>query len=446
MPPSNENPFRRAVAARQQGNPFRREAAARRETAAAAPAADPGLYATVDVLGEMDEPTFREGARAGFFDRFVDNALGLADLGVRGAMSIVSGRPLVDGFLAEPLVEVPEELRGREPMFRVPDRVLPTREQIQAGTATAGEVISPMGENPISSDEIRGRYAEHLARVERRQQRLQEAQPAGYRTGEVGADIASLITGRAPVSRLIQRAEQRLAPKAAEIAFGSAASSSQLAPGVARVVERTLQSPALRSLARGAGRSLEAGLEATVLEIVKGDDPLEAAAFAAGGQALGSVLLSGGKGLLSGGATRAGAKITLAAASIAGLVQLVKSATPGGRDRILESVEAGYDKVAFGILTGALAAMAGAGRGRDAKLAEDLPELVDAVATAPRAAMLSFLTDWSKASEEEQTRIEGALERLGQNPDWKPESAADRALADRVRGLFGDDGQTGGGR
>jgi hypothetical protein len=162
---------------------------------------------------------------------------------------------------------------------------------------------------------------------------------------------------------------------------------------------------------------------------------LQAAALAAGGQVAGSLFLEGGRGLLAGGPLKAGVKVSLAAGSIAGMWQLVKSASPGGRDRILESIEHGYDSVALSIMLGAVASVSGAPRYRDTKLAEELPRIVDGLASVPRGVTLSLLTDFANADVTEQERFERVVSSLARDPDFRGRDEKERKLVSRIRGL-----------
>ena len=143
--------------------------------------------------------------------------------------------------------------------------------------------------------------------------------------------------------------------------------------------------------------------------------------------------MQGVKGVFSGGPIAAGAKLALTAGAVMGLAQTFKSATPGGRDRILESAEFGFDKVALGLALGATGAVIGGGRVRDTRLAEDFPKIVDALATIPRGAALSVLTRWNDASPEEQARIEQALSTVMQDPDFRGETDLEREVIGALR-------------
>ena len=129
---------------------------------------------------------------------------------------------------------------------------------------------------------------------------------------------------------------------------------------------------------RGAGRAAETGAEAAILSVLNDGDPLETAAWAAGGQAVGSAMLGSIK-------TVGKHPILASAFGMAALFQMAKETAPGGRDSFIDSVESGFEKVWWGILAGATATVAGAGRLRGGEIAKNWPRFADAVATIPRA-------------------------------------------------------------
>lgn len=257
--------------------------------------------------------------------------------------------------------------------------------------------------------------------------------PFAIAAGGLAGDAATLATGRLPLAKGINKLESKLTAKAPELFFGS---TKAMDPGVGRLATRVITSPAMKSVARGAGRSVEAGFEAATLDLLKGDDPLETAAYAAGGQMAGSFLLHAGKGLLSGGPLKAGAKLGLAAFSAGSIVQMLKSATPGGKDFILQSLETGYDKVTYGLVLGAVAGLAGGGRLRGGKLAEDLPKLTDAIATIPRGAMISLIEGFVDAPEPQQQQMETILVKLAEDPEYFGEGSTNRLSLAIENGTF----------
>lgn len=237
---------------------------------------------------------------------------------------------------------------------------------------------------------------------------LQSERPVASTAGEIGGDIATLLAARTPAIGGLARAEKTLDSPLA----------STLPPGILRLLDDTVKSPGLRRLARGAGRAVETGFEAAVLSALGDGDPVSAGAFAAGAQAGGSLGLTVMGGLLEGGPTKAGTKLALAAAGTLAVIQFMKSATPGGRDRILESAETSFDKLALTIGLGTLAGMAGAGRGRGAsRLTENLtPELTDNVIAAVRGVGLSGLKELTREDTDVET-VERVMRELSKDPD-----------------------------
>ena len=238
----------------------------------------------------------------------------------------------------------------------------------------------------------------------------QEQFPGATGAGEVAGDVATLLSGRLPASKAINKLEQKLFGKGPDMAFGSAVPKITN-PGLKRAVKEVLTGPAAKSLARGAGRSLEIGFEAAALDLLKGDDPFETAGYAMGVQAGGSAILGLGKGAIK----HPGIAIT--ALSFAALLQVSRSLIPGGKDGFIESVETGFAKVAFGLLLGAVAGAAGTGRLRGAgRRIEDFPRFADAITAVPRGAVISMLEDFVDADPAEQQNIELVMNKLAENP------------------------------
>jgi hypothetical protein len=268
---------------------------------------------------------------------------------------------------------------------------------------------------------------------------MREAHPEAASIGDIGGDVASLFLGRkAPgIDSMIQRSETRLAGKA-----GVHAAKSLLDD-----LESTIKSAPMQKLARGAGRSVEAGVEAAVLDIAKDPDadPLEIAAIAAGGQMVGSGAIGAVQGITSGGLTQAGLKMSLLAASSFGLIQVMKSAAPGGQDRILESIETGYDKVALALGLGAASAALAAtryGRG-NTNLSNQTRTFLDGVATAHRGTVLHFLTQYSDGTPEEKRTMERVMMAVARDPEYQGETASEKRFVRQLR--IGDKHVTGGG-
>jgi len=271
-------------------------------------------------------------------------------------------------------------------------------------------------------------FRENLGSIEQEQALGREAHPIAAGAGDIGGDVATLALGRLPAARAINKAESFLFPRTPELLFGKAA-LAEIPSNVRFLLDKTLLRPSMRSLARGAGRSLETGFEAAVLDLMKGDDPLETAAFAASGQAIGSALIQGSKSLISGSPLQIGAKLGLSAVSLAAIFQTMSTVTPGGENSPFEAVKSGFEKVTLGIVLGAGAAIAGSGRLRGGQFAERFPKWMDFLATIPRAATLSMLEDFVDAPPEVQQRIESITAKLTEDPGYFGESASSRLLA-----------------
>lgn len=306
----------------------------------------------------------------------------------------------------------------------------PTWNDIWAGAQSIPSLM-PGGETP------REAFARNRDELDREEFAMREAHPTAATVGDVTGDIASLFLARrgTGIDKAVRRFETRMGARE------SAAAATSLADDVGKIVKGS----AFRSLARGAGRSIETGIEAAVLDIVKDPnaDPVETAAIAAGAQMVGSGLIGGAQGLMSGGPTKAGLKLAVAAASTMGLLQVLKSATPGGQDRILESIESGYDKVALALGLGAASAAIGLtrfGRGNTA-LSDQTRTFLDGIGTAHRGTSLSLLTRWNDADPEERETIERVLTAVSNDPHYRGQNAAERRVVSQLRNRY----RTGGG-
>ena len=312
---------------------------------------------------------------------FLDNTLAIPSVVAdavrvnpfRDAANLVQGKP-------------PQSVLGTTPRLTTAD--------IGAGVSVAAGLPKAVAQGNLN---VARQFQAAKQQQQARQFDIKQEFPISTAIGRVGGDVATLLTGRAPFTRALARP-------------ASATRATSFAPGASRIADRALKSPAMQKLARGARRSTEAGLEGASLAILNGGDPVETAAFAAGGQAVGSAALTLGKLPLSLKGL-AGTAIAVTA-----LFQLFKSATPGGKDRVLESSESAFNKILFGIGVGALAGLAGLGRLRGGKLAEDLPKITDAITAIPRAAALSLLTEFTK--EGDGSRIEPIVQKLAENPGF----------------------------
>ena len=227
------------------------------------------------------------------------------------------------------------------------------------------------------------------------QQRKAAQFPNATAAGEFLGDAATLFLGRAPgVKRRAQ--STALVPVRAE-----------LPAGTRRLFDRAFRSKSVQRLGRAARRSGETGIEAATISVLNGGDPAETAAWAMGMQAVGSgslaILPRSGKGVLG-----------FFAAGMAGatLLQLAKSATPGGQDSFVDSVNSSFDKLKWALVAGVSAGALGLGR-KGGKLAQDVPLLADALTAIPRGAAISFISDQTK-----DKRIEPVVNKMVSDPKF----------------------------
>ncbi|BAQ16904.1 hypothetical protein [Methyloceanibacter caenitepidi] len=275
-----------------------------------------------------------------------------------------------------------------------------TMQDMRAGLDVAGQVPDMV----VTADpNVGDRFMQAKANQEAADAQLAEQHPIATTAGGIAGDIGTIVTGRLPLARGITAAEK--------VVTAAPAASKLMAPGAARTFKRVLESKPVKRLARGLGRSAETGLEGATLSILQGGDPLETAAFAAGGQAAGSLALTLGKVPL----TAKGLVAT--AAGITALIQMTKSVVPGGHNYILESTEEAFNHIKHTVIVGALAGIAGAGRLRGAKLSEELPKLTDAIASIPRGASVSLIKDLTAERERGESVIEPVVGALATNPE-----------------------------
>jgi hypothetical protein len=231
------------------------------------------------------------------------------------------------------------------------------------------------------------------AQQQARTDAMQQQSPQSFWLGQIGGDIMTMMTARAPIAsgrarshRLSELLAARASRKAPTIAG---------APNTMAVLKSvTNKSQNTRTLLNRAGRIGEAGLEGFTLAALNGQaDPLETAAFAAGTQAAGSVMLTGMAGMTSGSLPKVGLNMAVTAVGIGALAQILKIAAPGGSNILMDSFETGFDKVALGLAAGVVAGGSGLGRVTNNFPVRAWSSAADILTSMPRAATLSILTE-----------------------------------------------------
>jgi hypothetical protein len=355
------------------------------------------------------------GVRAGL-ERFTQAATSIPEVLTQGLLNIPNTAYNDIAGIGRMLTGKPEVAPQQGPLI--------APEMLDASDVFAGAQRLGEGAAALTT----GNFSQFQPDAKNQQQIISESMarenPMATTVGRAVGDVATLATLRSPVARARSMAEISAAERAAQVraAHQAAIEAGKIKgfrfadslPDALR--EATANSTGFGSLMNRTGRAAETGLEGAALAILQDGDPMEMAAYSAGGQAAGSLLLGGLSGMFSGKMGIAG-NLAVASIGVGTLVQLAKSAAPGGQDRILESVESGFNKVMLGLATGALAGVAGAGRFP----VKSLPVLSDALTSLPRAATLSVLHDALN-----DTRAEKVINQFQSNPDYFGPSAARR--------------------
>ena len=288
--------------------------------------------------------------------------------------------------------------QGSESIANLP---LSMGRQVHVGSDLLGTERQPN----VPAEPFSSRFNEDIARLNQEQARVAEKHPFKVGAGEVGGDIMSLMSLRGGGARGIAQAEKA--------AFNTRRfADSMTDPGTRAMFEEALDSKHIARLKRATGRVAETTAEATVMSILKDGDPVETAAYAAAGQLVGSGTLEMFKSAKRNPWT--------AAIAFGALIKMTEEVVPGEEASWVTAIESGWDKVQIAITLGVLATMVGAGRGRGGggTFDRNMPELVDALATIPRAASISFLIDYTKATPEEQETAKATLNQLRRDPNF----------------------------
>jgi hypothetical protein len=127
---------------------------------------------------------------------------------------------------------------------------------------------------------------------------------------------------------------------------------------------------------------------------------------------------------MSGNIAGAAAKIGVSAWAAGSLLQMLKSATPGGENSVIQSFESGYDKVMFAMGLGMVSGALGAGRFRGSEWADRFPKIMETIPAIPRAGMISLLEGWVDSDPERQAQTEFVLQKMMESPDYFGEEIA----------------------
>lgn len=273
------------------------------------------------------------------------------------------------------------------------------------------------------------------ATLGRQDQEIREANPFSSALGDIAGDAAAIALMRQPFARGISAAENAL--------MNPAVQRASTATGLAT---NLLKSKGFRTLLRGVGRVFETGAEATALDLVRGDDPLETAPYAMAAQAAGSMTVGMARQLMFGGwAGRA--KAVGEAAVLGGILSMFGTLTPGDQSSLEGNVQDFLFKAGIAGSIGFLAGAAGMGRLRGTELDRVNPQLADGITAFLRGGAISSLERYVDSPPELQERTQMVLDVFARTPDFFSASqrqaigrALDRGdIVDQVRALTRDD-------
>jgi len=319
----------------------------------------------------------------------------------------------------------------------------PDGHDLLGGVQRGGELASALVNRDF------GHFSQDPAQDQRElTQKAMEENPMAYFLGQVGGDVLTLTTLRAPISN--SRGNQELISNqiiggarspgptnfraAARQAAGVSNQEVSLASGVSDALRSMTNTTNWRWLRNRAGRAGETGMEALTLSALNGEaDPIEAFGFAAGMQMAGSGFLGTSGSLLSGNIKDAGVKLGIAALATGSIFQVAKELTAGGRDFILESMESGFGKVALFLATGALAGATGMGRvtPMNAQPERFSARVADAISSLPRAATISLITEGM-----DDPATNAVIRKLAVNPSYFGTNATRRLERAYLNGNF----------
>lgn len=354
----------------------------------------------------QQEPGFMETLGRAGVEQFLNNVLNLPNL-VNQGLSNMNPIPQVAGAAQEVMQQIGNKdfnaadiARASQP--RQQERIAtPTANDVFAGAQMTGEAAGALRTGDFS--QFTGFEGAQQQQSDISQQQ-REQRPITAGTGRVLGSAASLLAGRAPLARAARDA--RLSGRAATSA------STNLSPGTRKLFSDILSSSPMQKLSRGLGRAGETGIEGATLSILEGGDPLEVAAYGAGGQAAGSLALTlfppTRKGLVNFAATTAG---------LAALARLGQEFSPGGNN-IFEAIDTAFDKTKYALIGGLLSGVAGAGRIRSGSFADNLPVAAEAITAIPRGAALSFINDVVSEQERGDNTTLSVMDRLSTDPDY----------------------------
>jgi len=384
-----------------------------------------------------DEVQAKIDARRAELEKFENAGVGFG---------MAAGRNILDSVLALPklpalgaaAVQAPFSEQSFSEIFAEEKEKFPANLAIDTNELFAGirslpellpqrPVDQPGVENPVPlfTERVGERFDEELFGLDAEQRRLEEKFPAATDFGGISGDILSIMFGRLPFLSKIEKGEAFLAGQK----FADVLRNPSAAGEIGNVAKRFADAKGVRALLRGTGRAGEAGMEALVLEALKGDDPLKAATYVAGGQALLSPILFAAREMTrTGGRFGVATKLGLFAGAHFALLQTIQSGIPGGQDSPIKAIKEAFTTTALLLGAGGIAAAMGGGRIRRSDMSQ-YPRIGEFISTLPRANMIRLVTDYVEATPDEQQTIDATLEQLRQDPEFFGEEISEKLLS-----------------
>lgn len=302
---------------------------------------------------------------------FLNNVIGLPQAAMNASGTIARGVGLTDASTPQ-LPDADDLVAAQRALFRGAQGLL------------GGEV-----------PDMRALFESERDQVKQRFDRQKQESPVASGFGDVVGDAATIAMGRIPIRAAIARNAPQVAPKA------------ELAPGIRRQLDDIVRSKFSTSLRGGLKKAAETGAEGMALSVLQDGDPLETAAWAAGGQTAGSLAM-----------TLARHPVKALAPTVIGsiaAIQLFKVSTPGGKDFVSESSDEAFKSVRNILGTAAVSALAGMGRVKG-RTAENLPKVADAITAVPRGMVLSLIEDLTTEREQGGDTTLRVMEIYGADP------------------------------
>ena len=189
--------------------------------------------------------------------------------------------------------------------------------------------------------------------------------------------------------------------------------------GLASALSDSLKGSRQYLKSRGA-RAVDAGIDGYLTGIINGQDPIELAAYGAGGQAASSVLLSLASLPFGNNLTKTGLGLATTALGFGALTQVFKDITPGGEDNLIDSIEGGFQKLVLAIAAATGAVLVGGGRlTAPERLVNALPGIADGITRLQRGAMLSAIGEYR-----EDALVRDVMDKFTTDPNYFGEQAA----------------------